>query len=139
MPEVQPEFYRWKKREPDARRSSCLLMEGLRGTMASDDSPRRASIARLSHRRDIDGVRALAVLLVVGFHAFPTVVPGGFVGVDLFFVISGYLITGTILRELDAGTFTYLHFYARRFRRIVPARRHRLGHAMDRAAATTVG
>ncbi len=73
------------------------------------------------YRPDIDGVRALAVLLVMAFHAFPSRVPGGLVGVDVFFVISGYLITGTILRDLNDGRFTLLQFYARRVRRIVPA------------------
>jgi peptidoglycan/LPS O-acetylase OafA/YrhL len=74
-----------------------------------------------SHRDDIDGLRALAVLLVVAYHAAPTVVPGGFVGVDIFFVISGYLITGNILKDLDRQRFSFLEFYARRCRRIIPA------------------
>jgi peptidoglycan/LPS O-acetylase OafA/YrhL len=73
------------------------------------------------YRPDIDGLRAVAVLLVVAYHAFPNVVPGGFVGVDVFFVISGYLITGILLREQRANEFTFLGFYARRFRRIIPA------------------
>jgi peptidoglycan/LPS O-acetylase OafA/YrhL len=73
------------------------------------------------YRPDIDGLRAVAVLLVVGYHAFPDAVPGGFVGVDVFFVISGYLISGILLRELDAEQFSLLGFYARRCRRILPA------------------
>ncbi|HZS40776.1 MAG TPA: acyltransferase family protein [Polyangia bacterium] len=73
------------------------------------------------YRPDIDGLRAVAVLLVVAYHAFPKRVPGGFVGVDVFFVISGYLITGILLRDLAAGEFSLLSFYARRFRRIAPA------------------
>lgn len=73
------------------------------------------------YRADVDGLRAVAVLAVIGFHAFPAYVPGGFVGVDVFFVISGYLITGILQRALDAGTFSITAFYARRIRRIFPA------------------
>jgi len=67
------------------------------------------------------GLRALAVVAVVLFHAFPAWLPGGFIGVDVFFVISGYLICGIIGRDLDAGTFTFRDFYFRRVRRIFPA------------------
>jgi peptidoglycan/LPS O-acetylase OafA/YrhL len=73
------------------------------------------------YRPDIDGLRAIAVMLVVLFHAFPEAMPGGFVGVDIFFVISGFLITGIIARELDLGRFSLLGFYNRRIRRIFPA------------------
>jgi peptidoglycan/LPS O-acetylase OafA/YrhL len=73
------------------------------------------------YRPDIDGLRAMAIVPVVGFHAFPDVVPGGFVGVDVFFVISGYLISLIILGGLHAGTFSFSNFYARRIRRIFPA------------------
>jgi peptidoglycan/LPS O-acetylase OafA/YrhL len=73
------------------------------------------------YRPDIDGLRAIAVMLVVGFHAFPEAMPGGFIGVDIFFVISGFLITGIIARELDRQHFGLLAFYARRTRRIFPA------------------
>ena len=73
------------------------------------------------YRPDIDGLRAIAVLLVLNFHAFPGVAPGGFVGVDVFFVISGFLITGIITRELEAGRFSLIGFYNRRIRRIFPA------------------
>jgi peptidoglycan/LPS O-acetylase OafA/YrhL len=58
----------------------------------------------LSYRPDIDGLRALAVLPVVGFHAFPGRVPGGFVGVDIFFVISGFLISTILLKEMERDT-----------------------------------
>jgi peptidoglycan/LPS O-acetylase OafA/YrhL len=75
----------------------------------------------LHYRPDIDGLRAIAILLVVVFHALPTALPSGFIGVDIFFVISGYLITGIILKDMATGHFSYLHFYARRFRRIMPA------------------
>jgi len=73
------------------------------------------------YRPDIDGLRALAVVSVLAFHGYPAVVPGGFVGVDVFFVISGYLITGLIQRDLRQGRFSMLDFYRRRVRRIVPA------------------
>src|SRR5439155_9786615 len=74
-----------------------------------------------AYRPDIDGLRALAVLAVLGYHAFPGVVPGGFVGVDVFFVISGFLITGIILEEQRRGAFSFAGFYWRRIRRIFPA------------------
>lgn len=73
------------------------------------------------YRADIDGIRALAVLLVTVFHINESLVPGGFVGVDVFFVISGYLITGNIVRDYQRGTFTFTEFYRRRIRRILPA------------------
>ena len=80
--------------------------------------------SHLSHpkyRPDIDGLRAIAVLAVVAFHAFPVWARGGFIGVDIFFVISGYLITTIIFENLDKGTFSFSEFYARRIRRIFPA------------------
>jgi peptidoglycan/LPS O-acetylase OafA/YrhL len=73
------------------------------------------------YRPDIDGLRAVSILLVVGFHAQSWLVPGGFVGVDIFFVISGFLITGIILGQIEGGRFSALGFYARRIRRIFPA------------------
>jgi peptidoglycan/LPS O-acetylase OafA/YrhL len=80
-------------------------------------------LVRLGHdyRRDIAGLRAVAILSVLAFHAAPQWLPGGFVGVDIFFVISGYLITGIVLRELQDDTFSFLGFYGRRIRRIFPA------------------
>ena len=73
------------------------------------------------YRPDIDGLRAVAVGVVVAYHAFPHSLPGGFIGVDVFFVISGYLISGIILSALRDGRFTFANFYARRIRRIFPA------------------
>ena len=75
----------------------------------------------LSYRADIDGLRAIAILLVVAFHAFPSAVPGGFIGVDVFFVISGYLITHILQQEIQSGTWSLANFYARRVLRIFPA------------------
>ena len=73
------------------------------------------------YRSDIDGLRAVAVMLVINFHAFPEVLKGGFIGVDIFFVISGFLITSIIARELDGKRFSLVAFYNRRIRRIFPA------------------
>lgn len=73
------------------------------------------------YRREIDGLRALAVLPVILFHADLGPFSGGFVGVDVFFVISGYLISSNILTDLDAGRFSIVNFYERRVRRILPA------------------
>jgi peptidoglycan/LPS O-acetylase OafA/YrhL len=73
------------------------------------------------YRADIDGLRAIAVLAVVAFHAFPTWLKGGFIGVDVFFVISGYLISTIIFESLDKGVFSFSEFYARRIKRIFPA------------------
>ena len=74
-----------------------------------------------TYRADIDGLRAIAVLAVVAFHVSPAYLPGGFVGVDVFFVISGFLITGMILAGQEQGTFRFSTFYARRALRIFPA------------------
>ena len=73
------------------------------------------------YRKEIDGLRSVAVLPVIFFHAGVSVFSGGFLGVDVFFVISGYLITGIILPELENGEFSLLKFYERRARRILPA------------------
>lgn len=71
-------------------------------------------------RDDITGLRALAVIPVVIYHAFPELIPGGFFGVDIFFVISGFLISNIIFKGFETGTFSWREFYARRVRRIVP-------------------
>lgn len=79
------------------------------------------SILHPKYRPDINGLRAIAVLSVVLFHAFPNMLPGGFIGVDIFFVISGYLITNIILQNIKNNSFSFGDFYARRIRRIFPA------------------
>ena len=88
------------------------------GVRGGDQSPRKVETR---YRADIDGLRAVSILLVVAYHAQPWLVRGGFIGVDIFFVISGFLITRIILSEAKAGTFSSLAFYARRVRRIFPA------------------
>jgi peptidoglycan/LPS O-acetylase OafA/YrhL len=90
-------------------------------TARAASRPARVRDVSLAYRPDIDGLRALAVGLVVSYHAFPEFRGGGFIGVDVFFVISGYLITQIILVGLQAETFSLSVFYQRRVRRIVPA------------------
>ena len=75
----------------------------------------------MKYRAEIDGLRAIAVLPVILFHAGVTQLSGGYVGVDIFFVISGFLITGILSREIEGGNFSLLGFYERRARRILPA------------------
>ena len=75
----------------------------------------------MHYRADLDGLRGIAILAVLGFHAFPSWAPGGFVGVDVFFVLSGYLITSIILQQLHSSKFTLTDFYLRRVRRLFPA------------------
>jgi len=72
------------------------------------------------YRLEIDGLRAIAVISVIVFHAFANVLPGGFLGVDVFFVISGFLITSILLRETGEGHFSLWSFYERRIRRLIP-------------------
>jgi peptidoglycan/LPS O-acetylase OafA/YrhL len=73
------------------------------------------------YRKDIDGLRAIAVILVIFSHYFPTLLNSGFIGVDIFFVLSGYLIGEILLREMHSGTFSFKDFYSRRILRILPA------------------
>src|SRR5271165_5703400 len=77
--------------------------------------------AHLKYRPYVDGMRAIAVLSVIGYHAFPDWIFSGFVGVDIFFVISGFLISSIILMNLDRNRFSYVEFYVRRIKRIFPA------------------
>ena len=74
-----------------------------------------------SWRKDIQGLRAIAIISVVLFHSGLSLLPGGFIGVDIFFVISGYLITQILLKENEVGTYSLLRFYQRRIRRLFPA------------------
>lgn len=73
------------------------------------------------YRPDIDGLRAIAVLSVVIFHTFPELIKGGFIGVDIFFVISGFLISSIIIENLEHDRFSFIEFYSRRIKRIYPA------------------
>lgn len=90
----------------------------------SATTPEKVTLGKdetLSYRPDVDGLRALAIIAAVAFHLSPKNVPGGYIGVDVFFVISGYLISGIILRALQRGAFSCTGFYARRIRGIFPA------------------
>ncbi|MFA6121206.1 MAG: acyltransferase, partial [Sideroxydans sp.] len=84
-------------------------------------TPGTPHLTHPKYRADIDGLRAIAILAVVGFHAFPTWVKGGFIGVDVFFVISGFLISTIIFGSLSRDAFSFAEFYARRIKRIFPA------------------
>ena len=75
----------------------------------------------MQYRKEIDGLRAIAVIPVILFHGGLFGVTGGYVGVDIFFVISGYLITSIIIGELEQDRFSIINFYERRARRILPA------------------
>ncbi|MBH3360516.1 acyltransferase family protein [Pseudomonas guariconensis] len=89
-------------------------------TLASSPGAQKRN-SHPSYRPDIDGLRAVAILSVVLFHAFPSVFPGGFVGVDVFFVISGYLISSIIFKSLAGGALGFTDFYVHRVNRIFPA------------------
>ncbi|MGN7246442.1 acyltransferase family protein [Janibacter anophelis] len=93
-------------------------VEGLREQASGVES---AGSSGRHHRRDIQGLRAFAVVVVVLNHAFPELFPGGYVGVDVFFVISGFVITGLIRRGVASGSFSFARFYVRRIYRLFPA------------------
>lgn len=88
---------------------------------SSSNGEQAPNLTHPKYRPDIDGLRAVAVLLVVGFHAFPDWVKGGFIGVDIFFVISGFLISTIIFENLERNSFSFIEFYSRRIRRIFPS------------------
>jgi len=103
----------WRSNQTDLARMTDL-----------SEAPKPAIEKHLSHpkyRPDIDGLRAIAVLSVVAFHAFPSLIQGGFVGVDVFFVISGFLISSIIFGSLEKSSFSFVDFYSRRVNRIFPA------------------
>lgn len=83
--------------------------------------PTTTSVSHLKYRADIDGLRAIAVLSVVAYHAFPKKIMGGFIGVDIFFIISGFLISTILFQNLAAGSYNIIDFYRRRIKRIFPA------------------
>ena len=89
--------------------------------IANKSTSQSEPLTHPKYRADIDGLRAIAVLSVVGFHAFPHWITGGFIGVDIFFIISGYLITSIIFDNLKKERFSFIEFYSRRIRRIFPA------------------
>ena len=89
--------------------------------MSAHSAATSRSVYHGAHRRDIDGLRAIAILTVLGYHARSAWLPGGFVGVDIFFVISGYLISGILFGGLQRSSFSFADFYARRIKRIFPA------------------
>ena len=104
-----------------------VAIEDRPGVTDPDAAARARRARRTAHvegdrwRRDIQGLRGVAILAVVIYHADPSLLPGGFIGVDLFFVISGFLITGLLMRELEErGTISLRRFYARRIRRLLP-------------------
>ena len=90
-------------------------------TLAVSIGASHTHLAHPKYRPDIDGLRAIAILAVVGFHAFPEWIKGGFIGVDIFFVISGYLISTIIFDSLERKHFSFIEFYSRRIKRIFPA------------------
>jgi peptidoglycan/LPS O-acetylase OafA/YrhL len=89
--------------------------------LADAQGPVSGGVSRAAYRRDIDGLRAIAVVSVVVYHLFAGVLPGGYLGVDIFFVISGFLITGILVRDCATGRYSIVRFYERRLRRIIPA------------------
>lgn len=106
---------------PLAHNDGVLTQHAAMPATSGSASASVSAIAHPGYRPDIDGLRALAVLAVIAFHASPRILPGGFAGVDIFFVISGFLISGLIIRGMERGSFSFAEFYARRIKRILPA------------------
>ena len=90
-------------------------------TLIINPLPPAEHLTHPKYRPDIDGLRAIAVLSVVIYHAFPKFLRGGFIGVDIFFVISGFLISTIIMGSLERNSFSFIEFYSRRIKRIFPA------------------
>jgi peptidoglycan/LPS O-acetylase OafA/YrhL len=90
-------------------------------TSAGHDSDQSHNFSHPKYHANIDGLRAIAVLSVVGFHAYPSDIDGGFIGVDIFFVISGFLISTIVFENLEHNSFNFFEFYSRRIKRIFPA------------------
>jgi peptidoglycan/LPS O-acetylase OafA/YrhL len=104
-----------------AGRNVKIVFQGCNQETQSAMGGVSAERTALKYRPDIDGLRAVAVLIVIAFHAQISRVPGGFVGVDVFFVISGYLISSIVFSEIASSRFSVISFYERRIRRIFPA------------------
>src|SRR5262245_62005491 len=103
------------------RRVACLWHARFISVYAYQMSERARGLElEREYRPDIDGLRAIAVAIVILFHLKLSGFAGGYAGVDIFFVISGYLITGNILRDIARQRFSFADFYARRARRILP-------------------
>lgn len=95
--------------------------QSMTSTFIPADQANSTQLDHPKYRPDIDGMRAIAVLSVVFFHAFPSYIQGGFVGVDVFFVISGFLISSIIFGGLEKNNFSFKVFFSRRVNRIFPA------------------
>src|SRR3954466_1786299 len=106
---------------PAARNGSTVLLPTMTPTLINSQTSAQTTLTP-TFRPDIEGLRAVAILLVVAFHARVPHLSGGYVGVDVFFVLSGYLITWLLVQEVERrGTVSLLRFYARRARRLIPA------------------
>jgi peptidoglycan/LPS O-acetylase OafA/YrhL len=113
-----PDFTDWDRRQTWTEKRGSVMIAGL---VAGRKGLIQAQKHQMKFRSDINGLRALAVLPVLCFHAKLPLFSGGFLGVDVFFVISGYLITEKLLASFVSGEFSYANFYDNRIRRIIPA------------------
>lgn len=98
-----------------------MEMPAITQTISSLGITKKQILTHPKYRPEIDGLRAIAVLSVVIFHTFPEAIKGGFIGVDIFFVISGFLISSIIIENLEQDRFSFIEFYSRRIKRIYPA------------------
>jgi peptidoglycan/LPS O-acetylase OafA/YrhL len=111
-----------QRRNPVTPGNVLPKLAALRGHMTATTTATRSPRTDAGHRADIQGLRAVAVIVVVVFHLWPHALPGGYVGVDVFFVVSGFLITTHLVREVErTGTVSLPRFWARRARRLLPA------------------